>query len=189
MRVPPLPIESLDKSDELLGQDLLDWWIAGVLEANEIDPYTAPLEIQESVVRETMKLDSDNAEIIALEKAIIKAASFEYAKAGALLRGFMGNGSYFMKMQETISNLDEAAKCGLKVLNAAKLGHEKTHGTEVEKETKRRQYLDLIDEVRRSTPDASDNKVYKKASALSAERFNLAKPISYKTFSRAEKGK
>lgn len=184
MRLPPIPSEWIDLPDDELGLKLLAWWIAAQAEIKGIDPTAIPEHIAEKIIIATQGMDTDQAHNAALEKALIKAALGDLAKAGSLFRGYMLIGANAMATADILSNIPEDTRRGTKVRRSATLGHEAIYGTPVEKETKRRQRLDLLDEIRRCNPDASNRKIYEIAEASSLEC--LGEKLSYKAFERAE---
>jgi hypothetical protein len=187
MRLPPIQAEWLELPDDELGIRLLAWWIGAQAERKGIAPTSIPEHVAEQIIEGTKGIDTDQVQHVALEKALIKAASGELAKAGALFRGYMLIGADTKAATDMLSSLSEDTKRGIKVRRSARLGHESIHGTPVEKETKRRQQLDLIDKIRADNPGASDNKVYELAAATTLEV--SGKKVPAKAFYRAENPK
>ncbi len=180
-----MPAEWIDLPVDELGLRLLAWWIAAQAERKGIDPTAIPEHIAEQIIIATRGMDGDQAHIAALEKALIKAAQGEFAKAGTLLHGYMQIGAESMAAADLISNLEPDTKRGGKVRRGAKRGHELVHGDSVTKETRRRQYLDLMDEIKAKNPCLTGQSLHKAAEKQSSKV--LGKRVSYKTFERTEK--
>ena len=185
MRLPPIQAEWLELPDDELGIRLLAWWIGAEAERKGIDPSAIPDAIAKQIIEATKGMDTDKAQYAALEKALIKAAAGDLAKAGALFRGYMHIGADAMATTDMLSSLSEDTKRGIKVRRGARIGHESIHGTPEEKETNRRKYLDLLDETKQSNPKLTGQSLHKAAAKKSSQA--LGKKVSYKTFERAEK--
>ncbi len=172
--------------DDELGRSILDYWIAGQAEANGLDPWNLPRSYVDQVIQTTKLLpddcpDADGSLLLVLRLA----ANGHFEAAGKKLKAFMSKNANFMAAVDMVSSMDEDTRRGVKVRRSARIGHEVVHGNPVEKETQRRKYLDLLDEIRRENPTVSNRKVHEIAEAKSMEKFG--KKVSYKAFERAEK--
>lgn len=191
-RLPPMAVEHFVLPDDELGKLVLGWWIMAQAEANGINIQNNPQAKQaygERVVKLTQQLPDDHADDknALLFLAIRLAAQGKFAAAGKKLKAYTRQTSEHIALLDMVSSMDEDTKRGVKTRRSARLGHESIYGNPVEKETRLRKYLDLIDEVRRGNPEASKRKVYELAEAQSEEL--LGDKVSYKTFERAEKKK
>jgi hypothetical protein len=88
MALPPFPTEALDLPDDELGKYILAWWAAYQLECKGIPYQAADEEILEKIRIGTLGMDSDNAELSALEKSLRLAASGDVTRAGKLFRQY-----------------------------------------------------------------------------------------------------
>jgi hypothetical protein len=191
-RLPPMLVEHFALPDEELGKLVLGWWIMAQAEANGINVKNNPQAKQaygEKVVELTQQLPDDHADDknALLFLALRLAAQGKFEAAGKKLKAYTSQTSEHIALLDMVSSMDEDTKRGVKTRRSAKLGHESIYGNPVEKETRRRKHLDLIDKIRRGNPEASKRKVYELAEAHSEEL--LGDKISYKTFERAEKKK
>jgi hypothetical protein len=189
-RLPPMAVEHFALPDDELGKLVLGWWIMAQAEANGVNIQNNPQAKQtygERVVELTQQLPDDHADDkdALLFLALRLAAQGKFEAAGKKLKAYTSQASEHMALMDMVSSMDEDTKRGVKTRRSAKLGHEFTHGDAVEKEMKRRKYLDLLDNIRRDKPEASNRKIYEIAEAQSIELFGSK--VSYKTFERAEK--
>jgi len=187
-----MSVEHFSLPDEELGKLVFDWWIMAQAEANEINVQNNPQAKQaysERVVELTLQLPDDHADNkdTLLFLALRLAAQGKFEAAGKKFNAYTSQTSEYMALMDMVSSMDEDTKRGVKTRRSARLGHESIYGNPVEKETRLRKYLDLIDEMRRGNPEASKRKVYELAEAQSEELFGIK--VSYKTFERAEKRK
>ncbi|MCX7066270.1 MAG: hypothetical protein NTW85_01000 [Methylococcales bacterium] len=191
-RLPPMAVKYFALPDDELGKLVLGWWIMAQAEANGINVQNNPQAKQaygERVVELTQQLPDDHADDknALLFLAIRLAAQGKFVAAGKKFKAYTSQTSEHMALMDMVSSMDEDTKRGVKTRRSARLGHESIYGNPVEKETRLRKYLDLIDEVRRGNPEASNRKVYELAEAQSEVLFG--KKVSYKAFERAEKKK
>jgi hypothetical protein len=191
-RLPPMAVEHFVLPDDELGKLVLGWWIMAQAEANGINVQNNPQAKQaygERVVELTQQLPDDHADDkdALLFLALRLAAQGKFEVAGKKLKAYTSQTSEHIALLDMVSSMDEDTKRGVKTRRSARLGHESIYGNPVEKETRLRKYLDLIDEVRCGNPEASKRKVYELAEAHSEELFGIK--VSYKTFERAEKKK
>jgi len=179
--------QGFDLPNEELGKLILGYWIAGQAESFGFDPLNIPPSFGERIVEITQQLPDDYAsdENDSLMLALRLAANGHFEAAGKKLKASVSKNTYFMAAVDMVSSMDEDTRRGVKVRRSAKIGHEVVHGNAAEKETQRRKYLDLLDEIRRENPTAKPTKVYVIAEAESMEK--LGKKVCYKTFERAEK--
>lgn len=81
--------EDLKLPDEELGALLLAIFMVGEAEIRGIPPYEVDFEFASWVIERLADIETDRADLAALEKALHKAAAGETALAGRLLRSFV----------------------------------------------------------------------------------------------------
>jgi hypothetical protein len=186
-RLLPLWAEHFDLPDEELGKLILGLWIMDRAEGAGLDLLNIPQEASRILVKATQELPDDHvsSELDSLFLAVRLAANGKFEAAGKKLKSYADQRANYMAAMDMILNMNEDTRRGAKVRIGAKRGHESVHGDAVEKETRRREYLSLLAEIRNDNPKAKPRKVYELAEAQSEKRFG--EKVSYKTFERAEK--
>jgi hypothetical protein len=108
VRLPPLPVDLLSRSDEALGKTLLGWWIGWQFEILGFDVRNIPRDLAERLVAATQSLEVDELGSMPTARALALAAKGEFARAGKVLRQIISDGAVD-QLQE------QAAKLGRRI--------------------------------------------------------------------------
>jgi hypothetical protein len=108
MKLPPFPVDFLSRSDEVVGEALLGWWIGFQLERRGFDVSNLPQDLAERVTAATQPLESDEVRNMPLARALSLSARGEFARAGKMLRQIVLNGANDLVR-------DQAADLGRKI--------------------------------------------------------------------------
>lgn len=140
MNLPIFPIEWLKLPDEQLGFHLLAYWSAHHAQQRNIPIHEISLEFIEAIRVQSLKIDTDNIEHIALEKAIVYIAKGEVARGGKLFKEHMMQGAYHL------AALDEAVTG-------------RRRQTENAKKSRTQPFQALIISIVEQTPDVQQNQL------------------------------
>ena len=102
MNLEMFPLEWLELPDDELGYHLLAVWAGYHAQKLNIPIHLVTFDFVEAIRSQTLKMDTDNVEHVALEKAIKLIAEGQPARGGKLFREHMKKGATF------IAALDEA---------------------------------------------------------------------------------
>jgi hypothetical protein len=102
MNIEMFPLEGLELPDDELGYHLLAFWAGYHAEKQNIPIHDITFDFVEAIRSQSLKMDTDNVEQVALEKAIKLIAGGEPARGGKLFREHMKKRATF------IAALDEA---------------------------------------------------------------------------------
>lgn len=102
MNIEMFPLEWLELPDDELGYHLLALWAGAQAAKRNIPIHDMTFDFVEAIRSQSLKMDTDNVEQVALEKAIKLIAGGEPARGGKLFREHMKKGATF------IAALDEA---------------------------------------------------------------------------------
>jgi len=95
-----LPDNWTDLPDDKLGEELLTLWTHYQVSKISICPEDDSTDIAEELLNSTLLMDADVATDIPLEKALQKAASGDFAKAGVLLRDLLEDKAIVMVLEK-----------------------------------------------------------------------------------------
>ncbi len=96
MSLPIFPTELLELPDEELGFHLMAYWSVHHAEKLNIPTHLINLDFFKLILEQSLKMDTDNIEHIALEKAIVYIAKGEVARGGKLFREHMMKDAYHL---------------------------------------------------------------------------------------------
>lgn len=93
----------LDLSDYEAGVKMLKVAIEDKLRALGIPPECAPADIVEEIRRSAARAETDDASLVAIEKAFHKAAAGQFAVAGRLLKQHLYEGAFHLRVMHDLA--------------------------------------------------------------------------------------